>query len=189
MNSEERIYRMVQTGELCIDSQGRIWRMKIAKGNSTGGRTITPCKPRRAERKLRDGYLEIRMQIDGTVYRALAHRLVYLNFKGRIEGNLVINHKNGIKSDNRPENLEVVTLSQNSKHATNVLGVGRCANQSGEKNHASKVTQEQVNEIRIRRSYGERLESIALDYNVSAKTISKIVRGDTWRDDQTRASG
>lgn len=41
------------------------------------------------------------------------HRIIYEAFKGNIHGNLVINHINGIKFDNRLENLELVTQKQN----------------------------------------------------------------------------
>ena len=35
----------------------------------------------------------------------------------------IVNHINGIKKDNRPENLEWCTVSHNTKHGYDVLGV------------------------------------------------------------------
>lgn len=47
----------------------------------------------------------------------MAHRLIWEAVNGPIPDGLQINHKNGIKHDNRIENLELVTQSENAKHA------------------------------------------------------------------------
>lgn len=50
---------------------------------------------------------------------AYIHRVVYETFKGEIPKGYQINHINGIKTDNRIENLEVCTRSENRIHAYN----------------------------------------------------------------------
>jgi len=47
----------------------------------------------------------------------LVHRIVYETFCGQIPKGLQINHINGIKTDNRLSNLEMVTAKQNMTHA------------------------------------------------------------------------
>lgn len=55
--------------------------------------------------------------------RASVHRLVAMAFCEGYAPDLCVNHKNGVRGDNRAENLEWVTLSENIKHAYRVLGV------------------------------------------------------------------
>ena len=49
------------------------------------------------------------------------HRLVAMFYLETYNETLQVNHKNGIKNDNRVDNLEMVTNSQNVYHAFNVL--------------------------------------------------------------------
>jgi hypothetical protein len=58
------------------------------------------------------GYLQVRIG-----KKVNLHRLVAFAFCGGYFDGAVVNHKNGIRSDCRAENLEWVTISQNCKHA------------------------------------------------------------------------
>lgn len=72
----------------------------------------------------KDGYSIISTRKeDGTSTSARVHRLVAEAYIPNPYNKLVVNHKNGIKDDNRVENLEWATISENTKHGYDVLGV------------------------------------------------------------------
>jgi hypothetical protein len=64
---------------------------------------------RKAGRYESNGYV----QISYAGKRLLAHRIVYQKFKGGLKCDLVVDHGNGIRDDNRPENLSLVTAKSN----------------------------------------------------------------------------
>lgn len=161
-NVEDEVYRAVETGLLKIDSEGRIWRMWPTR--------------RRAEKSSGD-YLQVRVMTNGIRHHALAHRLVWRHFMGPIPAGLTINHENGKKQENAPSNLTLATYSEQAIHSRRVLGQHR---QDGALNNQAKLTPAFVAEIRQRRAAGEPLKSIALSFNVSDRTISKIARGQRW---------
>ena len=72
-------------------------------------------------RKCRSGYFDVLLNYKGQEKRFYVHSLVATAFvEGWREG-LEVNHKNGVKTDNRAENLEWVTSSENHQHARDVL--------------------------------------------------------------------
>lgn len=175
--NETFVYQAVKNGDIEIRSDGTIWRLRKRGWDRWKSEAISrPCKPVRAEHDSGE-YFQIRAMLDGKRVMALAHRLVWLHFHGPIPEGITLNHKNGIKKDNRPSNLELATYREQQIHATRVLRIGHACDQHGQKNSMSKLTTDQVVQIRQRRSAGEPLKSIAADFGVTFQAISKIAKG------------
>jgi len=108
------------------------------------------------------------------------HRLVAISFIPNTETKPFVNHKNGIKTDNRIDNLEWCTHKENKKHASENGLVSRGINC-----HLSKITENQV--IQIRKKHSETLSNkgfrkkIASEYQLSVSTITRIVNRKIWK--------
>lgn len=63
------------------------------------------------------GYAVVTLSKNNVKQKVLVHRIVYETFRGPIANNHVIDHLNGIKQDNRLENLEECTSSENTRRA------------------------------------------------------------------------
>lgn len=127
---------------------------------------------------MNDGYLRVSLH-NGKIRKQMqVHRLIMQAFVGH--SMLTVNHKNGIKTDNRLENLEYCTLQENLKHAIDNKLHGHCETHGGR-----KLTAEQVREI-IRdyryTSYGKtNAKVLAKKYGVSQVTITNIVSRKNWK--------
>ena len=104
------------------------------------------------------------------------HRLVAIAFIDNPENKATVNHINGIKTDNRVENLEWNTNNENHQHAINT----GLKDQKGIKHHKCKLTEEQVREIR-EIGFSQTRMSLSKKYGVSRTNILGIIRGNFWK--------
>ena len=68
------------------------------------------------------GYIQRRLSIEYSHKKFFEHRMVYLYHNPHMDQSLSIDHINGIKHDNRIENLRLVTYQENSFNRSNVIG-------------------------------------------------------------------
>lgn len=90
----------------------------------------------------KQGYKSVSLRVDGKTNVKLVHRLVWEAFNGPIPKELVVNHINEDKSDNRLENLNLLTLTEN-------FAWGTARQRLAEKLKGRKLTEETKERISI----------------------------------------
>ena len=176
MRAEQVFVMQVKAGIFKVSKDGVIWRMRGGKGYNKQRKFKPLEKPVPTEKQLPSGYKQIRMLVDGKRYHLYSHRAIWSYFCGDIPSGLVINHINGNKSDNRLDNLEVVTHKENHQHAADVLGVS-----CGERNGMAKLKANDVARIRLLKRKGWCSQDIAHLYSVSIGQVNDIIAGRMWK--------
>lgn len=149
-----------------------------ARGRFCKGRVLAQCENS-------SGYLRVAMNLTGNSKYYFVHRLVAEYFKSKKENKEYVNHINGNKKDNRVENLEWCTRSENEKHAWRTgLKKGEMVSRKGERHGMHKLRQEQVDWIRTHyKKYDKEFGSnaMAMKLGVSPQTITDIVNNRSWK--------
>jgi len=172
-------------------SLGRIRRAKPGR-NTEVGRIITQ------RYKKGTSYLRCRVTVHGKTSDHSVHRLVCEAFYGSPNGREV-DHLNNIRDDNRPENLEWVTRSENTKRTyarghVKIVSIETrqkmCEAQKlrtydshprGEQIGNSKLTEQQALSIvelsKIEKSAAKIARQLTLPYHL----VWRVVKGYTWK--------
>lgn len=126
------------------------------------------------------GYCQVGLTKNKKTKTFRVHRLVAMTFIPNPENKSEVNHINGIKIDNRANNLDWVTPKENTYHARTT----KLTRQNGEDSVLSKLTNEQVRSIRdeyIKGSRDHNIYTIAKKYSVSITTIHDIIHNETYK--------
>lgn len=131
-----------------------------------------------------NGYLRTMLKNEeGKFCTIKVHRIIAQTFLENPLNKATVNHKNGIKNDNRVCNLEWMTQKENTKHANEFLPKNI---NKGEKVGTSILTEVQVQEILDNYEFGKKKrkkvsrKELALKYSVSEITIKSIVMRISW---------
>lgn len=103
-----------------------------------------------------------------------AHRIIYQKFIGDLDPHLTINHKDGDGLNNNVENLELVTIGENTAHRFRVLGYKGVPGNS-------KINAQIAEQIRKDHAKGLPYSALTARYGLSKGTISMIVNGKIWK--------
>ena len=121
------------------------------------------------------GYLRVTLYPSGKTYTL--HRLVAEAFLDKKEGQDQVNHKNGIKDDNRVCNIEWCDGSHNSKHRSSILYPDQI---KGSANPMAVLNEESVRRIK----YGDwqflSNKKLSKMLGVKAEQIRRVKKGDRW---------
>ena len=154
-----------------VSNLGKLKSLKKTIIKSKGGKFSYPEKIMKT--KFDKNYERVGLSKNGVKKYFLVHRIVAIAFLNNLNNKKTVNHINGVKSDNRVQNLEWNTLSENIKHAFDTkLKIPIM----GEKHYSTKISDEIVLKIKNEHKNLKQIE-IAKLYSLSKTTISNIING------------
>lgn len=165
MSDKEEIWKQIPEYKAQASSLGRIKSFYM----SPGGRI-------RKFYLAKNGYL--RIQFQKKKGHKTVHRLIAEAFIPNPNNLPWINHINGIKTDNRPVNLEWCTASYNQRHS---IKMGLKKIQYGIHTSGAKFDEIQIKTIKTCIRDGMRNCDLARYFKVKNEQISNIRHGKIWR--------
>lgn len=164
------------SGRYGASSDGRIWsfpkRTKTGYGAQHDGKFLKDAEQGR-------GYRFVNISgSDGKQKTKLVHRLVAMAFLPNPNNFPEVNHKNGVRHDNRVENLEWCNGSQNMQNAIERGTFDR----KGSKHPLAKLTEEKVKLIRDVYASGKmQQKEIAEALGIHKSLVSQVTRRIIWQ--------
>lgn len=160
-------------------TEGRVRCLKRGGGFSFGGKAKADYPLVLAPLLYKKGYFKQHLSTCGgtrPMKRLYLHRIIWMTFNGPIPDGLTVNHKDGDKANNRPQNLELASHQEQNVHARR-MGLIRWA---GDKR--PHLTEHDVREIRRLYSTGEAgYAALSRRYNVWPNAIKSIVLRVSWK--------
>ena len=156
-------------------SDGSVWTRKPQQGGAGAG----PWRPK-AVRFSPKGYRMTGLCRGGRARTVRVCRAVAAAFHGLPPSpTSQVNHRNGNKSDDRPENLEWCTPAENIQHAVRT-GLRRPSVVPLEAKGATKLTHQKASIIRHAALLGCDKKALAEAFGVDRSVISRVINGMAW---------
>lgn len=136
------------------------------------------------------GYQKCTFQFNKTRREVRVHRAIAEAWIGHIPAGYVVNHLDGNKLNNRPDNLEIVTPKENVAHAVRT-GLAALGDRHWVRRHpelvrrgaegtAAKLSEDDVLRIRAALAGRVSLNRLAAEFSVSKRTIARIRDRKIW---------
>ncbi len=176
MNEKERWLPVVGYEDFYeVSSFGRVRSLDRVVRAKNGCNKHLKGKVLKAVPHSRDGYQQVYLFKLGKQATKKVHGLVMTTFIGEYPEGMEVRHLDGCRANNYLSNLCYGTKKEN--YADSILH-GR--DNKGVKNSRSKLTEENVLDIRIAYSFGFTLKSIAEHLAINLSTIKGVVYGRNW---------
>lgn len=160
-------------GMSCSEFVGLMRERGFSYNEKDGG--FLTVKKKTAGKLTRNGYRTLSLQKDNEIYTFCEHRCVWTWFNGEIPDGMVINHKDFDRSNNRIENLEAVTHSENMQYSKEA---GHMNGTKGEKNGKSIWTDKEVQAMKFLRKNGWKVKEISKFFGGKYENVvGRIVNG------------
>lgn len=158
---------------------GLLKQIELGYSISTTGRVYSPINLEMTLQKHTGGYLKVVLwdRVTRKRFNRFVHRLVAQAFIPNPNGHRYVNHKDGDKKNNKLDNLEWVSPKENTAHAYS-MGLAK----SGEDSTSSKITQDQVDNMRTIYVKGKiTYAELALQYGISKQQVERIINKKRWK--------
>lgn len=161
-----------------VSNLGRIYQFERTMVNNFG-ECVRKAKVKNLNPDKR-GYVKVTLtNKEGVTISTTVHRVVCQAFLPNPTNLPMVNHKNGIKHDNRLENLEWCDDSHNSRHA---IETGLTRIRKGEEIYFAKYSNYQV--WLIKKMYhddGLSITEITNMLGCNRRTIADMIKNRTWK--------